>query len=128
MPETMTMMIAIYKAYATMLDLILGVTHCVAIHFQGSFIPALERQLSVIKAVFQASLPAILPLFLCHTQVQFTMYFNVMPCSRVALLQCPMSMGYWQSLVAGNPRKVHHATITSPTDKSDTGLRAKRGT
>jgi len=76
MPETITMLIAVNKAYAMMLDILLGVNHWMAVHFRDSFIPALEMQLPVIEAVFQSSLPAVLPLFLCHMQLQFTMYFN----------------------------------------------------
>jgi len=75
MPKTMTMMIAIYKACATMLELILGINHHVAVH-GDSFTPALEMQLPVIKAVFQLSLPVVLLLFLHHSQLQFTLYFN----------------------------------------------------
>jgi len=76
MPETTTMLITVYKAYATMLDIVLGVNHRVAVYFRDSFIPALELQLPVVEAIFQSSLPAVLPLFLHHTQLQFTMYFN----------------------------------------------------
>jgi len=69
-------MIAVYKAYATMLDLILGVNCCVSVHFRDVFTLALEMQLPVIEGMFQSSLLAVLSLFLHHTQLQFTMYFN----------------------------------------------------
>jgi len=62
MPETMTMLIAVYKAYAMMLDILLGVNHWVAVHFRDSFIPALEMQLPLIEAALQSSLPVVLPL------------------------------------------------------------------
>jgi len=97
-----------------------------------------EMQLIVIEAGFQSSLPVVLPLFLYHTQLQFTMYFNatLLRGAAALMLDVPWATGnHWRSYVddlASYSHKIHHVSAKSEANESDankshTGAQAKGG-
>ena len=77
MVQTLTKSLYVYKGYSVLLDIVLGIPHRVSTHFRDSFVPAYERKLMDIEGQFSPSeLPAYIPLFLRHTQLEMMSYFN----------------------------------------------------
>jgi hypothetical protein len=69
-----------YQAYATLLDVLLGVQHRVAVHFRNSFVLPFQRYMPDIEQLFSSDeLARTLPLFQRHTQLAFARYFQMAP-------------------------------------------------
>jgi len=93
------MIITLYKAYATMLDLLLVINHRVVVHFWDAFIPVFKRELPVIKAVFHTSLYLCSYVILNFTsQCTSTKPYLLQRGISYSLAQCGRTVDdYWRS-------------------------------
>jgi hypothetical protein len=80
MAQTLLGLNRAYQAYATLLDVILGVQHRVAIHFREALVLPFQRYMPDAEQLFSpAELARTLPLFQRHTQLAFARYFQMAP-------------------------------------------------
>lgn len=64
------------KAYATLLEGVLGVNHRVAVSYRTNFLPNLQQIVLAVDDQFGAKVPAFLPLMLRHTQLAMAIYLQ----------------------------------------------------
>jgi hypothetical protein len=64
-----------YQAYSTLLDVLLGVNHRVALYFRA-FVDSFQSLKLEVEEQFGADIHAVLPLFQRHTQLTMARYFN----------------------------------------------------
>jgi hypothetical protein len=64
-----------YQGYSTLLDVLLGRHHRVALHFRG-FVEAFQILKMEVEEQFRRNIHAALPLFQRHTQLIMAHYFN----------------------------------------------------
>ena len=69
MATTCIALMSTYKAYATLLDLVLASTHRVAANFRVNFLPQIEHRMRILEEAFGSRLHQVLPCFLHHTQL-----------------------------------------------------------
>jgi hypothetical protein len=64
-----------YQGYSTLLDVLLGVNHRVALYFRA-FVDSFQSLKLEVEEQFGADIHAVLPLFQRHTQLTMARYFN----------------------------------------------------
>jgi hypothetical protein len=64
-----------YQGYSTLLDVLLGVNHWVALYFRA-FVDSFQSLKLEVEEQFGAEIHAALPLFQWHTQLMMARYFN----------------------------------------------------
>jgi hypothetical protein len=64
-----------YQGYSTLLDVLLGVNHRVALHFHA-FVDSFQSLKLEVEEQFGAEIHAALPLFQRHTQLTMARYYN----------------------------------------------------
>jgi hypothetical protein len=64
-----------YQGYSTLLDVLLGVNHRVALHFRA-FVDSFQSLKLEVEEQFGAEIHAALPLFQRHTQLTMARYYN----------------------------------------------------
>jgi hypothetical protein len=75
MARTLISLERCYQGYSTLLDVLLGRHHRVALHFRG-FVEAFQVLKMEVEEQFGADIHAALPLFQRHTQLTMSRYFN----------------------------------------------------
>jgi len=77
MATSLTECLYVYQGYSVLLDVLLGAPHWVSTLFREQFLPGFNRRvLDITNQVEPAQLPAMIPLFLRHTQLCMMHYFQ----------------------------------------------------